>query len=52
MKRHPPLIPLSRDHYDGLLQAVRLRRAAADGDAPSCWRVWHACTNESSPRHV
>jgi hypothetical protein len=33
MKRHPALIPLSRDHYDGLLQAVRLRRAAADGDA-------------------
>src|SRR5205823_13939352 len=33
MKRHPALIPLSRDHHDGLLQAVRLRRAAAGGDA-------------------
>jgi hemerythrin-like domain-containing protein len=33
MKRHPALIPLSRDHHDALVQAVRLRRAAADGDA-------------------
>jgi hemerythrin-like domain-containing protein len=33
MKRHPALIPLSRDHHDGLVQAVRLRRAAADRDA-------------------
>ncbi|MGH3083204.1 MAG: hemerythrin domain-containing protein [Gaiellaceae bacterium] len=33
MKRHPALIPLSRDHHNGLVQAVRLRRAAADGDA-------------------
>ena len=33
MKRHPALIPLSRDHHDGLVQAVRLRRAAAEGDA-------------------
>src|SRR5712691_10461507 len=33
MKRHPTLIPLSRDHHDGLVQTVRLRRAAADGDA-------------------
>src|SRR5437899_2187177 len=33
MKRHPALIPLSRDHHDGLVRAVRLRRAAADGDA-------------------
>jgi hemerythrin-like domain-containing protein len=33
MRRHPALIPLSRDHHDGLVQAVRLRRAAADGDA-------------------
>jgi hemerythrin-like domain-containing protein len=33
MKRHPALIPLSRDHHDGLVQAVRLRRAAADGEA-------------------
>jgi hemerythrin-like domain-containing protein len=33
MKRHPALIPLSRDHHGGLVQAVRLRRAAADGDA-------------------
>src|SRR2546422_137795 len=33
MKRHPALIPLSRDHHAGLVQAVRLRRAAADGDA-------------------
>src|SRR5436189_4030703 len=33
MKRHSALIPLSRDHHDGLVQAVRLRRAAADGDA-------------------
>jgi len=33
MKRHPALIPLSREHHDGLVQAVRLRRAAADGDA-------------------
>jgi hypothetical protein len=32
MKRHPALIPLSRD-IDGLVQAVRLRRAATDGDA-------------------
>jgi hypothetical protein len=31
MKRHPALIPLSRDH--GLVHAVQLRRAAADGDA-------------------
>src|SRR5437899_4219361 len=33
MKRHPGLIPLSRDHHAGLVQAVRLRGAAADGDA-------------------
>lgn len=33
MKRHPALIPLSRDHHNGLVQAVRLRRAAAGGDA-------------------
>jgi hypothetical protein len=33
MKRHPALIPLSRDHHHGLVQAARLRRAAADGDA-------------------
>lgn len=33
MKRHPALIPLSRDHHDGLAQALRLRRAAATGDA-------------------
>src|SRR6058998_3609125 len=33
MKRHPALIPLSRDHHDGLVQALRLRRAAAGGDA-------------------
>jgi len=33
MKRHPALIPLSRDHHDGLVRAVRLRRAAVDGDA-------------------
>src|SRR6266545_1467655 len=33
MKRHPALIPLSRDHHNGLVQAARLRRAAADGDA-------------------
>jgi hemerythrin-like domain-containing protein len=33
MKRHPALIPLSRDHHDGLVQALWLRRAAEDGDA-------------------
>jgi hemerythrin-like domain-containing protein len=33
MKRHSALIPLSRDHHNGLVQAVRLCRAAADGDA-------------------
>ena len=33
MKRHPALISLSRDHHDGLVQASRLRRAAADGDS-------------------
>jgi hemerythrin-like domain-containing protein len=33
MKRHPALIPLSRDHHDGLVQSLRLRRAAAAGDA-------------------
>jgi hemerythrin-like domain-containing protein len=33
MKRHSALIPLSREHHDGLVQAVWLRRAAADGDA-------------------
>src|SRR5438874_6587999 len=33
MKRHPALIPLSRDHHNGLVQASRLRRAATDGDA-------------------
>src|SRR3972149_6134246 len=33
MKRHPALIPLSHDHHNGLVQAVRLRRAAAGGDA-------------------
>ena len=33
MKRHPALIPLSRDHHGGLVQAVRLRLAAADEDA-------------------
>ena len=33
MKRHPALIPLSRDHHNGLVQALRLRRAAAEEDA-------------------
>ena len=33
MKRHPALIPLSRDHHHGLVQASRPRHAAADGDA-------------------
>jgi hemerythrin-like domain-containing protein len=33
MKRHPALISLSRDHHNGLVQALRLRRAAAGGDA-------------------
>src|ERR687891_645062 len=33
MKRHPALIPLSRHHHNGLVHALRLRRAAADGDA-------------------
>src|SRR5436190_15915778 len=33
MKRHPTLVPLSRDHHNGLVQALRLHRAAADGDA-------------------
>jgi hypothetical protein len=33
MKRHPALIPLSRDHHTGLVQGAQLRRAAADGDA-------------------
>src|SRR5215216_3438529 len=33
MKRHSALIPFSRDHHDGLVQTLRLRRAAADGDA-------------------
>jgi hemerythrin-like domain-containing protein len=33
MKRHPALIPLSRDHHNGLVRALRLRRAATDGDA-------------------
>jgi hemerythrin-like domain-containing protein len=32
MKRHLALIPLSRDHHGGLVQASRLRRAATDGD--------------------
>jgi hemerythrin-like domain-containing protein len=35
MKRHPALIPLSRDHQNGLVQASRLRHAAAGGDAPA-----------------
>src|SRR6266571_8554118 len=33
MKRHPAVIPLSRDHHAGLVQAVRLRHAAGGGDA-------------------
>ena len=33
MKRHPALIALSHDHHNGLVQAVRLRRTAAGGDA-------------------
>src|SRR5437870_3503492 len=33
MKRHPALISRSRDHHAGLVQAVRLLRVAADGDA-------------------
>jgi Hemerythrin HHE cation binding domain len=33
MKRHPALIPLSRDHHNGLVRASRLRRAGKDGDA-------------------
>jgi len=33
MKRHSALLPLSREHHAGLVQAVRLRRAAAEGDA-------------------
>ena len=32
MKRHPALVPLSHDHHNGLVQALRLRRAAAEGD--------------------
>jgi len=38
MKRHPALIPLSRDHHNGLVQTSRLRRAGADGDA-AAWLV-------------
>ena len=33
MKRHPALIPLSHDHHRGLVEARRLRQAAAGGDA-------------------
>jgi len=33
MKRHPALVPLSRDHHGGLAWALRLRRSAAAGDA-------------------
>src|SRR2546426_11847121 len=33
MTRHPALIPVSRDYHNGLVQALRLRRVAADGDA-------------------
>jgi mannose-6-phosphate isomerase-like protein (cupin superfamily) len=32
VKRHPALVPLSHDHHHGLVQARRLRRAAAEGD--------------------
>lgn len=30
MKRHPSLVPLSHDHHHGLVQARRLRKAAAE----------------------
>jgi hemerythrin-like domain-containing protein len=33
VKRHAALIPLSHDHHQGLVQALRLQRAAAGGDA-------------------
>ena len=42
MKRHSALIPLSRDHHNGLVQASWLRRAAADGDAAA----WLAAARE------
>jgi hypothetical protein len=33
MKRHAALVPLSHDHHHGLVQALRLRRAAEEPDA-------------------
>jgi hemerythrin-like domain-containing protein len=39
MKRHPALIPLSHDHHTGLVQAVRLRRAAEIGDSSARLRA-------------
>jgi len=33
LSRHPALVPLSRDHYVGLVQAHRLMKAAAADDA-------------------
>jgi hemerythrin len=40
LKRHPALVPLSREHFNGLVQVRRLRQAA-DADAP---RRRHALT--------
>ena len=36
VKRHPALVPLSHDHHHALVEARRLRRAAAAGAADRC----------------
>ena len=43
MKRHDSLVPLSREHHDGLLLAVRLQQGRAA--LPRLWShdlVWQA----------
>jgi hemerythrin-like domain-containing protein len=39
MKRHPGLVPFSHDHHHGLVQARRLRQAAAEADPGHRLRV-------------
>jgi len=40
MKRHPALIPFSRDHYGGLVVAQHLMRSPDDAALAECLKHW------------
>lgn len=50
MKRHPALVPLSRDHHHALVIARRLRRAT-DEDAADAARAFLAHWEEEEQTH-